>query len=186
LEQGSDFNVPVTKGRFGFLPDGKRILFPGQDQAGQATRIWLQNIEGGKPRAVTPEGVTRPVLVGDGHFICARGPDFQWYLYPVDEKGEPRKVTGVLPGEEPIGSTPDGLLYVRGADELKPGETLITARVYRLDPSTGRRELWKEIPPASPRTGGAVLTILFSADGKTCVWTHIRYSTELVLAEGLK
>jgi hypothetical protein len=31
-----------------------------------------------------------------------------------------------------------------------------------------------------------ISTILFSADGKTCVWTHMRYTTELVLAEGLR
>jgi hypothetical protein len=124
--------------------------------------------------------------VGDGHTICAEAPDASWYLYAVDDKAEPRKVTGLLSGEEPIQSTPDGLLYVRGADELRPGETLMTTRVYRLDPLTGRRELWKEIPPKDPRTGGAISTIFFSADGKTCVWTHIRYSTELVLVEGLR
>ena len=29
-------------------------------------------------------------------------------------------------------------------------------------------------------------TIFFSADGKTCVYTHHRYSSELFLVEGLK
>jgi len=179
-------SIPVTKGRIGFFPDGRSFFFVGAPKDGPHMRVWQQDTEGGKPRAITPEGVTRPVLVGDGHFICARGPDFQWHLYPVDENGETRKVSGILPGEEPIGSTPDGLLFVRGADELKPGETVMTTRVYRVDPATGQRELWKEIPPANPRTGGGILSILFSADGKTCVWTHIRYSTELVLVEGLK
>jgi hypothetical protein len=75
---------------------------------------------------------------------------------------------------------------VRGADELRPGEALMTTRVYRLDPGTGVRELWKEIFPLNPRTGGAVSTIRFSADGKTCVYTHRQFSTKLLLAEGLK
>jgi hypothetical protein len=168
----------------GFFPDGKQIFFCGSE-SGKRQRVWVQQIEEGKPRAVTPENTSRPVLLGDGRFVCARGPDFEWYLYPVDA-GEPRKVVGILPGEEPFRSTPDGLLYVRGADELRPGESLMTTRVYRLDPSTGHRELWKEIPPKDPRTGGAISTIRFSADGKTCVWTHMRYSTELVLVEGLR
>ena len=141
---------------------------------------------GAKPRPISPEDVRLPVLVGDGSVVCAKANDSRWYLYPIDGKGEPKKVVGLLPGEEPIQSTPEGLLYVRGADELRPGETLMTTRVYRLDPATGRREVWKEIPPKDPRTGGAISTIFFSADGKTCVWTHIRYSTELVLVEGLK
>ena len=175
----------VENCRSGFFPDGQRIFFFGR-KAGRPGRIWVQDLEGGKPRAVTPENVSRPVLLGDGRFFCARGPDFEWHLYPADGKGEPRKVSGILPGEEPFRSTPEGLLYVRGADELRPGESVMTTRVYRVDPWTGRRELWKEIPPKDPRTGGAISTILFSADGKTCVWTHLRYSTELVLVEGLK
>ena len=167
-----------------FFPDGRRIFYEGYEKS-HGPRVWVQDIEGGKPRAVTPEGARRPVLVGDGRFICARAPDFEWYLYPTDA-GDPRKVVGILPGEEPIRSTADGKLYVRGADQLRPGETLMTTRVYRLDPWTGRRELWKEISPLNPRTGGGISTILFSADGKTCVYTHLKYSTELVLAEGLK
>jgi hypothetical protein len=169
-----------------FSPDGKRLFITAR-QPGRRPRIWAQDLDGGKPRAMTPEDVTRPVLLGDGRFVCGRAADFEWYLYPVVETGEPHKVSGLLQGEEPFNSTPDGkLLYVRGADELRPGENLMITRVYRLDPWTGRRELWKEIPPANPRTGGGISTILFSADGKTCVWTHYRYSTELVLAEGLK
>ena len=115
--------------------------------------MWVQEVEGGPPRAVTPEDVRRPALVGDGRFVCARAADSEWYLYPVDEKGEPRKVDGVLPGEEPISSTPDGLLYIRGADELRAGEGLMTTRVFRLDPLTGRRELWKEIPTRRSEDG---------------------------------
>jgi serine/threonine protein kinase len=171
--------------RSGFFPDGKRTFFSGRERA-RGWRVWTLSLEDGAMRPITPEGTGSPVLVGDGHFLCARGADLDWYLYPVDDQSAPRKVQGILPGEEPIQSTPDGLLYVRGADELRPGETLITTRVYQLDPSNGKRTLVKEIPPANPRTGGAVLTILFSADGKTCLWTHMRYSTELVLAEGLK
>ena len=185
LEDGGVGVDPVDDTHAGFFPDGKRVFFPGAER-NHGGRVWVQEVAGGKPRPVTPERVRRPVLVGDGHYVCARASDLAWYLYPVDETGEPRRVIGILPGEEPIHSTPDGLLYVRGADELRPGESVMTTRIYRLDPLTGRRELWKEIPPADPRTGGAISTILFSSDGKTCIWTHMRYSTELVLAEGLR
>ena len=125
-------------------------------------------------------------LSGDGRFLCAVAPDGDWTLYST-ETAETHKVVGILPGEEPTQWTADGkVLYVRGADELRPGETAITTRVYRLDPRTGRRELWKEIPPINPSGGGAIGTIFFSADGKTCVYTHHRYSSELFLVEGLK
>jgi hypothetical protein len=47
-----------------------------------------------------------------------------------------------------------------------PGDSLIPARVYRLDPWSGRRDLWKVIPPLSPTTGGGIGAIFFAADGK--------------------
>ena len=179
-------NFDWIEGRVGFFPDGKRVYYSG-NEPDRPRRIWIQDLDGGPPRPVSPDYTSRPVLTGDGRFFCARGSDFEWRLYPSDGKGDAAKVSGLLPGEEPIRAVPgDRWLYVRGADELRPGESVMTTRVYRLDPRTGERRLWKEIPPGSPRSGGAISTILFSADGKTCVWTHMRYTTELVLAEGLK
>jgi hypothetical protein len=130
-----------------------------------------------------------PVLSGDGRFFCARENDGVWYLYPTEATGttEGEKVVGLLPGETPTQWTEDGkFLYVRAGDELRPGEAAVTTRVYRLDPRTGRRELWKEIRPVNPSAGGAIGTIVFSADGKSCVYTHHRYTSELFLVEGLK
>ena len=63
---------------------------------------------------------------------------------------------------------------------------MLTARVYRLDPWSGYRELWKEILPPDPTAGGAIGSIRFSADGKSYVYTYHRYSSELFLIEGLK
>ena len=174
-------------GRMGFFPDGRRIWFMAEDRA-QGRRVWLQNLDGGKPRAITPTGVGGTMLSRDGRYICAQASG-DWYLYPTEAKdtAETHKVVGLFPGEEPIQSTTDGkLLYVRGAEELQPGEAVITTRVYRIDPRTGRRELWKEIRPVNPAAGGGIGTVFFSADGKTAVYTHHSYSSELFLVEGLK
>jgi dipeptidyl aminopeptidase/acylaminoacyl peptidase len=171
-------------GRMGFFPDSRRIWFMAEGP-GDERRAWVQDLGGGKPRAVTPPGVVLPAMSGDGRLLCARR-QADWYLYPT-ETTEPHKVAGLLPEEQPIQWTADGkLLYVRSADEPRPGEPAITTRVYRLDPRTGRRELWKEIRPVNPSAGGAIGTIFFSADGKTCVYTHHRYTSELFLVEGLK
>ena len=134
---------------------------------------------------MTPEGVRRPTLSVDGRYLCGVDDAGSWNLYPLDA-GEPRKVAGILRGEEPFQWSADGRLYVRGSDETKPGDPAIVARVFRLDPWTGRRELWKEIAPISPTTGGGIGTIVFTADGKTCFYNHHRYSSELFLAEGLR
>ena len=174
-----------SAGRVGFFPDGRRIWFVAEDAA-QKRRVWVEDLGGGKPRVITPPGVGGVLLSGDGRFLSARAVDGNWYLYST-ETPEFHKIVGVLEGEEPIQWSADGeLLYVRGGDELRPGEPTGSTRVYRLDPRTGRRELWKEIRPVNPSAGGGIGTIFFSADGKTCVYTHHRYSSELFLVEGLK
>ena len=84
-------------------------------------RIWVQDLERATLLPITPADVRQPVILADGRFVCARAPDWNWYLYPADGKGEPQRVAGILPGEEPIRPTADGRLYVRGADELRAG-----------------------------------------------------------------
>jgi hypothetical protein len=175
----------VRGGEMGFFPDSRRIWFLGAER-GQSRRAWVQDLDGGKPRPFTPEGIVTPVLSGNGRFLCARAPDGDWYLYST-ESTESHKVVGLLPGESPTQWSADGkLLYVRRADELHPGAPAMTTRVHRLDPWTGRRELWKEIRPVNPSAGGGIGRILFSADGKICVYTHHRYSSDLFLVEGLR
>jgi serine/threonine protein kinase len=172
-------------GRMGFFPDSRRIWFLAEDRRGDR-RAWVQDLGGGRPRAVTPAGVGGLMLSGDGRFLCARASDGDWNLYST-ETTETHKVLGLFPGDEPIQWTADGkFIYVRSADSLRPGEPATITHVYRLDPRTGRRELWKEIHPVNPSSGGGIGTIFFSADGKTCVYTHHRYSSELFLVEGLK
>jgi hypothetical protein len=172
-------------GGLGFFPDGRRIWFLAEDSE-RRRRVFVQDLEGGRPRAVTPHGVGGVFLSPDGRFLCASAVDRNYYFFST-ETSETRKVVGVQPGEYPFQWTGDGkLLYVRGAEELRPGETVMMTRVYRLDPRTGRRELWKEIPPVNPSAGGAIGLILISADGRTVVYSHHRYTSELFVVEGLR
>jgi serine/threonine protein kinase len=172
-------------GRMGFFPDGRRIWFLAEDTE-HRRRVFVQDIEGGKPRAVTPHGVGGVFLSPDGHFLCAGAVDRNWYFYST-ETSEARKVVGLLEGEYPTQWSGDGkLLYVRGAQELRRGETALTTRVYLLDPRTGRRELWKEIPPVNPSAGGLIGEILISADGKRTAYSHYRYTSDLFAVEGLR
>ena len=144
-------------GHAGFFPDGKRVFFAGVE-ANRDRRVWVQDIETGGPRAADAARRYATRAARQRAFRLRARAGLFWRLYPTDEMGEPQRVVGILPGEEPFGSTPDGKwLYVRGPDELRPGESLMVTRVYRLDPWTGHRELWKEIPPANPRTGGGDL-----------------------------
>src|ERR1019366_2266057 len=45
----------VIPNRGQILPDSKRLLFDGHE-AGHASRVYVMNLDGGPPRAITPEG----------------------------------------------------------------------------------------------------------------------------------
>jgi dipeptidyl aminopeptidase/acylaminoacyl peptidase len=168
----------------GFLPDGRAIYFRAAE-TGHRARVWVQDLASGRRRAVSPEGVGRPFVSTDGRFFCLEYPDGRWALYPA-AGGDGEPVRGLESGEIPIRWTSDARgLYVRG-DAAEGGESLVTTRVYRLDPWTGRRELWKVIPPVSPSTGGGISRILFADDGRKCFYTHHRWSSDLFLVDGLR
>ncbi|HSD71808.1 MAG TPA: protein kinase [Thermoanaerobaculia bacterium] len=172
-------------GRMGFFPDSRRIWFLAEN-ASHERRVWMEDLGGGKPRAMTPPDVGGVLLSGDGRFLSARAVDGDWHVYST-QTTETHKILGLFPDDEPIQWTADGkFIYVRSADAVRPGDLATNTRVYRLDPWTGRRELWKEIRTANPSSGGGIGTIFFSADGKICVYTHHRYSSELFLIDGLK
>jgi Tol biopolymer transport system component len=165
-----------------FFPDGKRILFSGTEH-GHAMRDYIQDIEGGKPQPITPEGVasvwkTRPISP-DGKSIIALDPDGKLYIYPAD--GGARSVLpGVEPGDIPLRWGADGSsIFV-----TQPGE--IPSRVFRVDLATKSRTLAAElsVPDRTGLTG--IRYIQMTADGKSYAYTYSRFLTELYIIEGLK
>ena len=164
-----------------WFPDGQRILFAG-NEPDRGTRLYVQSLTGGKPYPITPEGVrlSSPHSVSpDGKFIAAIGPDQRVSLYPL-EGGEPHPVRGLAPGDGPIRWSADGRsLYV-----YRPAE--LPARVYRLDLSTGRKELWKELMPCDATGVHTIFRVLLTPDGKSYAYTYKRALSDLYLIEGLK
>ncbi|MBI3698063.1 MAG: protein kinase [Acidobacteria bacterium] len=174
LERG-----PVSRyGRGAWFPDGKRIIFVGSE-AGHDPRAWVQEIDNGKPRPITPEGTAGWLLSPDGRFVAARDREQKALLYPV-EGGSPRPVPGVEAGESAIRFSADGRsLYVRQSGALP-------ARIYRLDLATGRKDPWKEITPPDPAGVKAVSSILLAGDEKSYVYSYNRVLSSLYLVDGLR
>ncbi|HEY4908450.1 MAG TPA: hypothetical protein VIJ73_03050, partial [Methylomirabilota bacterium] len=79
-----------------WLPDSKRILFAGSEP-GHGLRLYAQNLDGGKPKAITQEGITVGLpgftVASDGKSVAAIGPDHKCVLYPMDG-GSPRPLDG--------------------------------------------------------------------------------------------
>jgi Tol biopolymer transport system component len=170
----------INHTRAKWLPDGRRFLFSGKEP-GHAARIYLQDLSGGKPTPISPEGIDPLVLVlsPDGQQVVGIGPDEKAYFYPV-AGGEPRAVPGIELGEQPIQWSADAkAIYV-----YKPGD--LPAKVYRLDLSTGHKTLWKELMPSDSAGVSRIGPILLTTDGKSCLYGYHRILSDLYLVEGLK
>jgi eukaryotic-like serine/threonine-protein kinase len=165
-----------------WFPDGKRILISGSEP-GHGTRLYIQDIAGGKPEAISPEGVfSQPDQRGlspDGKWAVAIGPDQRGYLYPVNG-GEPRPIPGFTAADAPIAWSTDGRkLYM-----FRYGE--FPAKVYELDVEKNQKKLVKQLKPGDPAGVSIIFPVLVTPDGKTFVYGFRRILSGLYMAEGLK
>ena len=162
-----------------WFPDGKRFVFSGTEP-GHAARLYVQDVAGGKPRAISPEGVNALAFAisSDGRVVAGVGPEGKGYLYPVSS-GEPLPIPGFEAGEEPISWSPDGRsLYVD-----RPGETPV--KVQRLEPATGQRTLWKQLMPSDPAGVEFIGPVVLTPDAHAYVYGVRQLLSDLYLVEGL-
>jgi serine/threonine protein kinase/Tol biopolymer transport system component len=165
-----------------WFADSKRILFAASEP-GHGVRLFVQEIDGGKPRPVTPEGISTALpgfaVSPDGKFIAAVGPEQKGAVFPVDGS-EARPIPGLLPGEFPLRYTADGRsIYV-----WKRGD--LPARISRLDIESGKREVWKDLLPADPAGVERISNVLVTPDGKGYAYCYARLLSDLFVVEGLK
>jgi Tol biopolymer transport system component len=159
------------------MPDGKQILFTASEP-GHRPRIYIRSIDGGKPRAVTPEGYQGGLVAPDGKWVVVGGPDRKTYLYPLSG-GDPTVVPGLDLEDNVDQVSLDGrFLFVHRGGEMP-------AKVVRLDISTGKKEPWRNLMPADaagvPEIG---ITPTRSGEGYVCSYT--RTLSDLYLVDGVK
>src|SRR5581483_4697853 len=162
----------------GWFPDGRRILFTGRDAAGK-TRLYVQDVNGGRPEPVLGEGLSNGVISPDGRMIIAFGPDRRLMLFPLDG-GAPRALPGIERADTLMRCGGDGrsLFLIRGRD--------IPAGIYRYDLATGRRELLREVMPPDPDYLSSFAGAQVTPDGKTIVYSYANVLSTLYLVDGLK
>jgi Tol biopolymer transport system component len=162
----------------GWFPDATRILFTGAE-ASKGLRMYVQDLTGGAPRPVTPEGVSERAntLTPDGKWLVARSKDVLT-RFPI-HGGEPQPMKGGQPEDTPLIWRDDGrVLFVR--------QGRLPARIYALDAETGQRTLVREIAPRDPLGVGDVYDIRLTPDGKAYAYVFIRTISTLYQVTGLR
>ncbi|HEU5310538.1 MAG TPA: protein kinase, partial [Candidatus Eisenbacteria bacterium] len=168
-----------------FLPDGASVLLLASEP-GHGLRYYLQSVDGGEPRAVTPEGISgfgfgSHLVSPDGKSVVARGPDKTIGIWPI-EGGDPRPVEGLAPGEFPIRWGLDGRHLVTAL----PQDGRRTLQLARVEIPTGKRTVWKDLVPADAMGVTRIGNPMVSPDGTVYAYTYGSHVSDLYLVEGLK
>jgi Tol biopolymer transport system component len=159
-----------------FLPDGKNVVFSGTE-LGHKSRIYVQAIDSGTARPISPEGVSGFVPTADGKFVFGFSDSVA--LYPVDGQGAPHPAPGIHPNEVIFSVSPDGRSALVGVLDSH------SAEVMRVDLASGRRELFKKIGPSDP-AGVVLVDAALTPDGKYYAYSCFNALSQLYLVEGLR
>jgi serine/threonine protein kinase/Tol biopolymer transport system component len=172
-------NVVPSGGQF--FPDSKRLLFDGHEP-GHASRLYIAGLDGGQPRAITPEGFSLGThahdVSPDGKRIAAVTPD-GIVLVSVDG-GDPHPVPSSLGTYTPLRWAKDGSTLFVG----QRGET--SCPVSRMDIQTGTRTAWKTVRPSDIAGVVGVACPRIAADEEHYVFGYVRNLSDLFLVEHLK
>ena len=161
-----------------WLPNGKSIVFVGKEK-GHAFRSYVQDVDGGPPRPVTPEGVTGYLVSPDGKLLLGRDASEKKALYPL-AAGDPRSVSGLADEDRVIRWAGDADALYIFRDHERP------IQIYKLSLATGRKELTKEITPGDLAGLRGVINVLLTPDGKGYVYAFTRELSDLYLVKGLR
>jgi eukaryotic-like serine/threonine-protein kinase len=178
---GDSKRYPTIKGEIFdpiFLGDGKRIIFGVTE--GDATRMYLMALDTGELKPALPEGVTGHVLSPDGKSVVARSPsDAARKIYDLGGGSPPRPIRGLKKGEyvSAWGKGPLPLCVVAHEGPV--------ANLFRLDPVTGQRRLWRRLMPSDPAGVRMVEDIKIAADAQAYGYSYYRLLSQLYVAEGL-
>jgi hypothetical protein len=159
-----------------WLPDGNGLVINAAEP-GHGYRSYLQHLDGGPPRPVTPEGLWTQWVAPDGSSLAVSGSGTPISIQPLGG-GEAQPVAGAQARDRLAHWGRDGSLYVFRRED-------VPCRVSRLDLASGRREAYRTLSPGDPAGVVATSEVQFSADLTAYTYTYLRILSELYVVEGL-
>jgi hypothetical protein len=163
---------------FDFSDDGTRLMIPYGTAPNRPPRVYVYHLPQDALRPVTPEGITGPAVLSPDGRTVAVNEHSTVVAYSVDDDMKKTLPGGPEPGNVAAWSTDGRALFV-------VEQTDSTARVFRRDITTGRRDLIREIRAQAPAGVGA-FDVFVSRDGRRFVYTTSLRLANVFVVEGLR
>jgi eukaryotic-like serine/threonine-protein kinase len=161
-----------------FLPDGKRVVFNG-NEPGRPGRTYVVDVAGGKPEPATPEGVYATLPSPDGKFLAGEIASRELDLFPLDG-GPAHHIPDVGPGYVLAQWSADSkALYV-----FRSGEVPLT--IQRVDIATGKMKAVRELVPADRGGVVSIAPVITNVDASEFAYSYYQTLSTLWLISGLK
>jgi eukaryotic-like serine/threonine-protein kinase len=162
----------------GWMPSSQEYLFAG-NEPGHGSRIYIQSIDNGKARPITVEGfaaAARIPISPDGKRFAAYDQNHHaWDLCQVQD-GKCGPLAGSEEHDLQAQWSADGKYIYAGGFEPVAG-------FWRIEISTGHRQLWKQISPADPVGTGNDSPTYITPDGKSFATGYNRLLDQLYIAD---
>jgi eukaryotic-like serine/threonine-protein kinase len=164
----------------GWMPNSQEFIFSG-NEPGRGSRFYLQNINGGAARPLTPAGFSGDVAVPispDGkRFVAFNQQANGWNVCQVED-GKCVPLPGSELQDSPRQWSADGkYVYV--------GRQLPVPSFWRLELATGQRQIWKQVALADSVGVSRVSPESITPDGKSFASDYSRHLDQLYLVDGV-
>ncbi len=162
-----------------WLPDNRQLVVSGHEP-GKGIRLYRLDSVTGEAHAFTPEGMDylEMRLLPNGREVSALGADQDHWIYPIDG-GDPRPLQGLDRSDRVVCWMADQSVIVYRMNELP-------ARLYRVDPASGERKVWREIVPPDPTGIFRIGRVRTNADASAYGYVYYMHLVDLHVLSGVR
>jgi len=167
----------IQNGGARFLGEGQRLIANGSEP-GHTNRCYVLDLAGGKPKALTPEGILCGPSSPDNRFVVGLKSNAAVGVFPV-EGGPVRPIRGLPERFHPVQWSADSaLLYGYRTGELP-------SKIYKVEIATGKQTVLQQLRPGEPAGVVIVAPVVVSRDGTRFVYSYNQALSVLYLISGL-
>jgi len=168
----------IYNGSAHFLADGRRITV-NANEPGHGARCYLLDLDGGKPVAITPEGITGGLVSPNGQFILRADDAGAVAIYPI-AGGSPHLIHNLEPGFTPLQWSEDNsALY-----GYRPGQ--VPTKVFKVNLASGQTTVIQELQPEATTGVVQVAPVVVNRDGSRFAYSYYQVLSVLYVISGLR